>query len=468
MVMTSAMQRSIHGVGRPDKCDPLSGYGAPHLSAGIRLVSCPLKNPDRPASTNFRMDANYPPFDVIVFGATGFVGSILARYLVQTYPDASELSWAAAGRSPAKLQRLKASLGPAAVNLPILAADAAEESALRRMCEQARVVISTVGPYDLYGDTLVRVCAQTGTDYCDLTGEVRWMRRMIRTYEDAARQSGARIVHACGFDSLPSDMGVYFLQQQAMARHGEYCSQVRMRVVAASGAFSGGTIATLLNESKALAEDPALISELRNPYILCPAGYRNTTRQHRVTSAEFDDELGQWITPFIMAAVNEPVVLRSHALLGNPYGDHFTYNEAAVTGRGNTGRLKAAGMSAFAKLFLSAMANQTLRRLLQRYVLPSPGDGPDEDTQRKGFYVLEFLGKTDSGHSLNAKVTGDRDPGYASTAGMIGQCGISLVRDTSAAGRAGGFWTPATIFDDRLLERLRKLAGMRFELTAPE
>lgn len=409
---------------------------------------------------------NNKPFDLVVFGATSFVGKILADYLVDTYPKAGELGWAAAGRSAAKLETLKDSLGSAAAELPLIVADAHDEAALQSLCEQTRVVISTVGPYDLYGDTLVKVCAQTGTDYCDLTGEVRWMRRMIGAHEGAARESGARIVHACGFDSLPSDMGVYFLQKQAMDRCGEYCSQVRMRVVAASGAFSGGTIATLLNESKALAENPALIRELRNPYALCPPGYRNTTRQHRVTGAEFDDDLEKWLTPFVMAAVNEPVVLRSQALLGNPYGDRFRYNEAAVTGRGISGRMKATGMSAFGKLFLGATANRTLRGLLQRYALPSPGEGPDEEARRKGFYVLKFLGKTDSGRSLQIKVAGDRDPGYGSTAKMIGQCGISLARDISAEEKAGGFWTPATAFDDRLIARLQELAGMTFEVAA--
>ncbi len=409
-----------------------------------------------------------PQFDVIVFGATSFVGKILVRYLVDTDPETSPLAWAAAGRSAQKLEALKASLGPAATELPLIVADAHDETALARLCEQAAVVISTVGPYDLYGDTLVKVCAETGTDYCDLTGEVRWMRRMLQAHEATARETGARIVHACGFDSLPSDMGVWFLQQHAMQEFGEYCSQVKMRVMAASGAFSGGTIATLLNESKAMAENPALFRELRNPYALCPPGYTNTTRQHRVTSAEYDAELGKWITPFVMAAVNEPVVLRSHALLGNRYGEHFTYNEAAVTGRGAAGRLKATGMSGVGKLFLGATAIPMLRGLLQRYVLPSPGEGPDEAAQLKGFYVLKFLGKTDSGRSLQVKVTGDRDPGYGSTAKMVAQCGISLAHDISAAEKPGGFWTPATVFDDRLIERLRGLAGMSFEVTASD
>ncbi|UCG72843.1 MAG: saccharopine dehydrogenase NADP-binding domain-containing protein [Chromatiales bacterium] len=409
-----------------------------------------------------------PSFDIIVFGATSFVGQILARYLVETYPEAGDLAWAAAGRSAAKLEELRSSLGSAATELPLIVADAHDQAALTRLCEQAAVVVSTVGPYDLYGDTLVKVCAETGTDYCDLTGEVRWMRRMLQAHEQTAQDSGARIVHACGFDSLPSDMGVAFLQQQAMQHFGEYCSQVHMRVVAASGAFSGGTIATLLNESKALAENPALIRELRNPYALCPPGYSNPTRQHRITSAEFDHELGKWITPFVMAAVNEPVVLRSHALLGNPYGEHFTYNEAAVTGRGISGRMKATGMSAFGKLFLGATTNRTLRGLLQRHVLPAPGEGPDEDAQRRGFFVLKFLGRTDSGRSLQTKVTGDRDPGYGSTAKMLGQCAVSLAHDITEAERPGGFWTPATIFDDRLVERLRGLAGMSFELTASD
>jgi len=214
------------------------------------------------------------PHDLIVFGATSFVGQILTRYLAEQFGAHGSLKWAIAGRSESKLAGLRNSLGLAAGKVPLLVADAADEAALRRLCKDTRVVISTVGPYALYGEPLVKVCAETGTDYCDLTGEVQWIRRMIQAYEPAARKSGARIVHCCGFDSIPSDLGVFFLQQQARERFGAPCTTVKMRVKAMRGGFSGGTAASLVNVVKEATANPALRRELANPYSICPDGTR--------------------------------------------------------------------------------------------------------------------------------------------------------------------------------------------------
>ena len=408
---------------------------------------------------------NNPRFDIVLFGATSFVGKILCRYLVEIGAQSGELHWAAAGRSAGKLKSLKESLGPGARDLSLIVADAHDAVALIELCKQAHLVLSTVGPYELYGDTLVQVCAETGTDYCDLTGEVRWMRRMIDSHQDAAQRSGARIVHACGFDCVPSDMGVWFLQQQSMRLHGEYCNRIEMRLMAASGAFSGGTVATMLNEAAALERDPQLFRPLRNPYFLCPEGYRNETRQRRITAAEYDAEIGKWIMPNVMATVEEPVVFRSHALAGNPYGEAFLYNEAVAAGRGRKGQLKARGMTGLGKLFFLGLSKTGTRRILQRWVLPAPGEGPDEQARERGFYVIAFSGHTASGKKVQARVTGDRDPGYGSTAKILAQCGISLLRDVPA-NHPGGFWTTATIFDARLLDGLREWAVVSFDLIA--
>jgi short subunit dehydrogenase-like uncharacterized protein len=405
-----------------------------------------------------------PSHDLIVFGATSFVGQILARYLAEQFGTQGSLKWAIAGRSEQKLAALRNSLGLAAGKVPLVVADAADEAALRRLCESTRVVVSTVGPYALYGEPLVKACAETGTDYCDLTGEVQWIRRMIRNYEPAARQSGARIVHCCGFDSIPSDLGVHFLQQQARRQFGAPCTTVKMRVKVMRGGFSGGTVASLLNVVKEAGANPALRKELANPYSICPEGYAPAVRQPNVKSAQYDADFESWVAPFVMAAINTRVVQRSNALSKQAYGEDFRYDEAMLTGRGMTGRAAALGVTAGLGGFMVASALSPTRWALERFVLPAPGEGPSAEEQRKGFFDLRFFGTTDDGRSLRVKVTGDRDPGYGSTAKMIGQAGACLAQDFADTGRKGGFWTPATMFGDKLIARLVAHAGLTFEV----
>jgi len=404
------------------------------------------------------------PHDLIVFGATSFVGQILTRYLAEQFGVHGALKWAIAGRSESKLAGLRNSLGLAAGKVPLLVADAADESALRRLCKDTRVVISTVGPYALYGEPLVKACAETGTDYCDLTGEVQWIRRMIRAYEPAARKSGARIVHCCGFDSIPSDLGVHFLQQRSRDRFGGPCTDVKMRVKAARGGFSGGTAASLLNVVKEAAANPALRKELANPYSICPEGYAPQVRQPNVKSAQYDADFDAWVAPFVMSGINTRIVHRSNALSKQSYGKDFRYDEAMLTGRGLKGRAAATGVTAGLAAFMLAGALPPTRWALERFVLPAPGEGPSAEDQRKGFYDLRFLGRTADGRTLRVKVTGDRDPCYGATARMLGQAGACLVLDLAESGRKGGFWTPATLFGDRLIERLVAHAGLTFEV----
>jgi short subunit dehydrogenase-like uncharacterized protein len=404
-----------------------------------------------------------PTYDVVVFGATSFVGRILCRYLLGRHGTRGELSWAAAARSQTRLEELRGELGPGAAKLPLLVADAADERSLREMAAKGRVIVSTVGPYALYGEPLVKTCAETGTDYCDLTGEVQWIRRMITRHESVARKSGARIVHCCGFDSIPSDLGVHFLQREALRRFGQPCVHVKMRVRAMRGGFSGGTVASLMNVLKETAADPALRKELANPYSLCPEGYRPKSRQPGVKTAEFDADFGAWTAPFVMSAINTRVVQRSHALLGRPWGEGFTYDEAVLTGRGLKGRAAAVGMAAGLAGFMVAGAVPPARWLLERFALPAPGEGPSPEAQEKGFFDLRFFGRTADGRTLRTKVTGDRDPGYGSTGKMLGEAAACLALDCARASSPGGFWTPATLFGDRLIERLTAHAGLEFE-----
>ena len=397
-----------------------------------------------------------------VFGATSFVGQILTRYLYGRFGTDGDLRWAIAGRSERKIRELHGSLYPKAAKLPQIVANAGDEKALREMCAESRVVISTVGPYALYGEPLVKICANTGTDYCDLTGEVQWIRRMIRKYEGAARASGARIVHCCGFDSIPSDLGVHFLQKHAMQKYGRTCPRVKLRVKAMRGGASGGTIASMLNVVKEASDDPELRRELANPYSLCPDGYTPQLRQPNVSLAEYDTDFKSWIAPFVMAAVNTRIVHRTNALSKQAYGADFRYDEAVLRGDGFKGRAAATSMGAGLGAFMAAAAVPPTRWVLERF-LPGPGEGPSPEEQRNGFFDIRIFGRTE-GHTLQVKVTGDRDPGYGSTGKMLGQAGACLALDTPKANTPGGFWTPATIFGDRLIERLTRYSGLRFEV----
>lgn len=409
-------------------------------------------------------DIPAPQYDIIVFGATSFVGQILCRYLLEQFGLRRQIKWAAAGRSHAKLLELRAALGAKAKQLPLIVADAADAASLQALCGQTRVVVSTVGPYALFGEPLVKVCAESGTDYCDLTGEVQWIRRMIERYEGAARQSGARIVHCCGFDSIPSDMGVFYLQQQAAQRWGQPCTKVKMRVKALAGGASGGTAASLMNVVKEASQDPALRRELANPYSICPPQAGPRARQATVTLAQYDPDFKSWLAPFVMAGINTRVVHRANALSKNAYGPAFLYDEATLTGPGAKGWLAAQAMSVAISGFLLATAISPSRRLLERFVVPKPGEGPSPAAQEKGFYDLRFYGVTADGHALRVKVTGDRDPGYGSTAKMLGQAAACLAQDIPKAEKAGGFWTPSTVFGVHLIQRLIADAGLTFQV----
>ncbi|MDK9557834.1 saccharopine dehydrogenase NADP-binding domain-containing protein [Marinobacter sp. M216] len=401
-------------------------------------------------------------YDLVVFGATSFVGQILTRYLLDTYGLGKSVNWAIAGRSETKLNTLKEELGKDAKELPVILADASDERALQAMCGQTRVIISTVGPYALYGEPLVQACVRTGTDYCDLTGEVQWIRKMVDRYEDEAKASGARIVHSCGFDSIPSDMGVWFLQEKAEQTFGAPCRDVRMRVKVAKGEFSGGTVASLMNAVKEAAADSKLRKELANPFSICPPEHRSKTRQPSLKGAEYDKTFDVWLAPFVMGAINTRIVHRSNALQNARYGKEFTYDEAMMAGRGIKGRLAAYGITGGLGAFLTASALKPTRWLVEKFV-PKPGEGPSPAAQKAGFYDLRFVGRTEDGKTIITKVTGDRDPGYGSTGKMLGEAGMCLAFDVPAE-KEGGFWTSSSLLDGSLMERLTSKAGLTFDV----
>lgn len=398
-------------------------------------------------------------FDIIVYGATSFVGQIITRYMHEQFSDGS-IKWAIAGRSLSKLRMVSDTIGLSGVEL--IVADAADENALVQLCARTTVVMSTVGPYALYGDLLVQVCATTGTHYCDLTGEPQWIRKMQSRHAADAKASGARIVHCCGFDSIPSDLGVHFLQRLALEQFGQSCDRIAMRVVSIKGGASGGTIASMVNMVKEAVSDAELRQELKDPYSLCPPGHGFSAPQPDVKIA-YDNVYGSWIAPFVMAGINTRVVHRSNALSSNSYGDEFRYEEAVVTGEGAKGKRMARAATWGVNALMVGLAVPPLRWLLETVVLPKPGEGPTEKAQLEGGFDLVFLGSTAKGDTTGCRVTGDRDPGYGSTAKMLSQAAACLAKDVPAE-VAGGFWAPATIMGDVLIERLKAHAGLSFEM----
>lgn len=408
-------------------------------------------------------------FDITLYGATSFVGKIAAAYLLERYgAENSEFSWCIAARSKQKLQQLVSELGGEADKVPQLVADSMTASDMQALCDASSVIISTVGPYAHYGEQLIKACSESGTHYCDLTGEPLWMADMIGKYENSARESGARIVHCCGFDSIPSDMGTYFLQKHAIEKYGETCETVETGLKAAKGTFSGGTVASLINAVKEAVSDKSIRRKAANPYLLCPQEHGFSARQ-RTESYYYSDALKAWCAPFVMAAINTKVVHRSNALQQNKYGQSFRYSEYTMTGNGSAGRMRAMGMTGGMAGFMTMLAISPTRKLLEKFALPKPGEGPSPEIQRSGYFDLRIAGTTSNGQVVTAKVTGDRDPGYGSTAKMLSEsalCLLDLHRNNSAQENSAptGFWTPSSLLGDQLLTRLENNAGLSFSI----
>jgi len=328
-------------------------------------------------------------FDIVVLGATGFTGQLVVEYLANRYGVDGELSWAIAGRNRDKLEGVRAACVKPALRdkLPILDADSTDPASLDRLAAQTSVVCTTVGPYARYGTPIVAACVANGTDYCDLTGEVQWMQRVIGKYQQDAEQSGARIVHTCGFDSIPFDMGNWFVQKTMQDTHGVHATQVRTRVGRFAGAASGGTIASMLNMMEEMKADPSLRKTMADPYSLYPRDVSPGNDEGDQTGPVYDEDFESWTAPFIMAAVNTRVVRRTNALLGLPWGPNFRYMEALLS----DSRLKAIRNSAASVMGMVTMAIGPTRKLAQRF-LPKPGEGPTREQREAGFYEVFLIG----------------------------------------------------------------------------
>jgi short subunit dehydrogenase-like uncharacterized protein len=400
--------------------------------------------------------------DIILFGATSFVGKITTQYLANEVGIGKGVTWAIAGRSLGKLKQLKNQLGPEAENIPIIVADSADSASLTKMCQQGRVILSTVGPYALYGESLVEACVHNGNDYCDLTGEAYWIKKMLDKYQLRAEKTGARIINCCGFDSIPSDLGVYFLQQASQRQFGTVCKDVKLRVKAMKGGVSGGTVASGIEMAKAVKKDPTLRRKMGNPYLLCQS-QTSRVKQPRILKPTFDKDFNAWSAPFIMEAINSRIVLRSNSLQQHDGFEDFTYGEAVLTGKGRQGYFRAWGITLGLGGFGLAAKNKLLRFLIQKFLLPKPGQGPSPKQQENGFFDLRIIGKNNQ-QSLTIKVTGDKDPGYGCTAKMLTQAGLCMAFDIGKTELSGGFWTPATAMNEKLIKRLVASAGMTFDI----
>ena len=380
-------------------------------------------------------------FEIVLYGASGFTGKLVAEYLASEHRD---LRWAIAGRNTQKLEKLRRELN--LPELPILIADSAEPDSLSAVARQTRTLISTVGPYAQFGTPVLKACATEGTHYCDLTGEAQWMAEVYEQVDPIAKDSGARLVHCCGFDSIPSDLSVFFLQQEFKARFGTCATHVTGRMGRAAGGVSGGTVASLMYVAEQASKDPVIKERVMDPYALYPTGLEKGPDGPDQVGIAWDDNFESWTGPFVMAAINTKVVRRSHALAGLPYGADFRYDESQLCASRAKALLSAAGLGAvMAGTFFSPT------RALLKKVLPNPGEGPNETTRNNGFFEFWAHG-TDGENQLRVKVAGQRDPGYGATSRMLAQAGLCLARDELSV--EGGIWTTASAMGDALLARL--------------
>ena len=387
-------------------------------------------------------------FDIVVYGASGFTGQLVAEYIATHYKNDKDLKWAMAGRSRDKLAAVRDAIG-APKDTALIAADSSDVASLKAMVDQTKSVISTVGPYQFYGNELIAVCAATGTDYLDLCGEPIWMRQMIDRHEAEAKASGARIVFSCGFDSVPFELGTFFVQKEAKRVFGAPAPRVKGRLRDMRGTLSGGTAASAKATFDAVAKDLSLVAILNDPFALTP-GFAGA-KQPKGNKPIYEEDLQSWAAPFMMALINTRNVHRSNMLMGFPYGRDFVYDEMVLTGPGEKGEANA-------KRVMAANTEKTGPNARK------PGEGPSKEERESGLYDLLYVAIAPDGRQVRASVKGDRDPGYGSTSKMISECAICLLRDTPEV--APGFWTPGAAMGDRLIKRLVDHAGLSFQVEA--
>ena len=396
-------------------------------------------------------------FDVIIWGASGFTGKLVAEYLYKNYSSSGDLKWAIAGRDFSKLELVREEIADS--KIPIIIADSNDMISLNNMTKKTKVICTTVGPYAKFGSNLVSSCVDNQTHYCDLAGEVQWIRKMIDAHHDKAKANKTKIVNSCGFDSIPSDLGVYFIQKKSIEISKQRAKHIKMRVAGVKGGISGGTYASLSNVSNEAFKDKDIFKVVINPYGLNPKGDLKGLDKNDLRKIIYDKASNGWIGPFVMAAINTKIVRRSNALSGYLYGKNFMYDEATLSGKGLKGRVKAYMSAIPLALLMSAKPGSFLKRIIDAF-LPKPGQGPDKKNREQGFYNLRFYIELEDGSNAFAKVTGDMDPGYGSTAKMLGETAVCLAKDSLP--NSVGVLTPSIAMGDAILNRLQKNAGLTF------
>ena len=396
-------------------------------------------------------------FDVIVWGASGFTGKLVAEYLFNKYGSNNDLKWAIAGRDYSKLELVRDEVANRLI--PIIIANSDDIESLNLMIKRTRVICTTVGPYAKYGSKLVSSCVNNQTHYCDLAGEVQWIRKMIDEYHEIAKANGTKIVNSCGFDSIPSDLGVYFIQKQSLEKYKQKAKHIKMRVAGAKGGISGGTYESLSNVSKEAYSDNDIFKVVIHPYGLNPLGELNGLDKYDLRKIIYDKASDSWIGPFVMAAINTKIVRRSNALSGYAYGKDFMYDEATLSGKGLKGKFRAYLSALPLALLMSAKPGSFLKKIID-IILPKPGEGPNKDKRESGFYNLRFYITLEDQSNAFAKVVGDMDPGYGSTSKMLGESAVCLAKDILPD--SSGVLTPSIAMGDAILDRLQKNAGLSF------
>jgi len=389
-------------------------------------------------------------FDIIVWGASGFTGRLVAEYLFKKY-NTKDLNWAIAGRNNTKLMSVRDSYLDNSI--PILIADSFDEISLNKITMRTKVICSTVGPYSKYGSLIVKSCIESGTDYCDLAGESQWIRKMIDSYHKKAESNRVKIVNSCGFDSIPSDMGVYYIFNDILKKD----LQISMRVTGVKGGYSGGTYASINNIVSEASKNKEIRKDLINPYGLNPEGEKNGPDKRDLNSVIFDKKIKKWIAPFLMAGINTKIVRRSNALSNYMYGKNFRYDEAVMTGNGFMGRIRGFLIS-IPLIFLASKPGSMMKRIFN-ILSPKPGQGPSKKEREAGFFNIRFYVSNESNTSLY-KVTGDKDPGYGSTSKMLAESAVCLAKDH--LGETYGVLTPSTAMGNQILKRLELNAGLEF------
>ena len=386
--------------------------------------------------------SNLNKYDFVIYGATGFTGKLVVEYAINQYESNNEISWAIAGRNNEKLEHVQEKYNLPS-NIGKIVVDSNDQNSIDEMVSQTKCVLTTVGPYQLYGEQIIKTCVSTGTDYVDLCGEPGFMHKIISECSAEAKETGARVVFSCGFDSIPFDLGVLFVQEEAMSKLNKYAPSVRGIVRVMNGEFSGGTAASMKATMAALQSDPELINILVNPHALCDG--MQGVQQDDDSKPVYDEELDTWVAPFFMAPINTKNIHRSNKLMNHIYGENFKYNEMWIQGPGEEGKAAAEFIS-------------TMNPLGDA---PEPGDGPSRESRENGNYDVLFCADVD-GETIKASVSGDMDPGYGSTSKMIAESAVCLVKDCEDL--AGGIYTPAASMGKKLIKRLESNAGLTFKL----